>query len=93
MISAISNWYHNFRHIILCNILTTILRPNFEDPINTPQDLLDQNVTLWEIPGGDIWRQFLMNSPFEELNKVGESMIVAKDWDEWEDGLENGGKF
>ena len=34
-----------------------------------------------------------MNSPFEELNKVGEAMVIAKDWDEWEDGMENGGKF
>ena len=72
-------------HIILCNILTTILRPNFEDPINTAQDLLDQNVELLDIPGGDVWKNFLLTSPNENYRKLGETMYLAETWEEFDE--------
>ena len=30
--------------------MTTILRPNFEDPLNTAQDLVDNNITMFGKP-------------------------------------------
>ena len=34
-------------HALLCNFLTTILRPNFEKPIDTFQQALDKNMILY----------------------------------------------
>ena len=34
-------------HALLSNLLTTILRPNFEEPIDTFQQALDKNLTLY----------------------------------------------
>ena len=67
----------------MCNILTTILRPNFEDPLDTAEDLVDNNITLYEVPGGYIWKQFLTQSPVLAYNRLVETMILTKDWDEY----------
>ena len=67
----------------MCNILTTMLRPNFEDPLNTAQQLVDNNITLYFGPPYHIWRQFLAKSPIPEYNKLAETMVITKDWDEF----------
>ena len=59
-----------------------MLRPNFEDPLDTAQDLVDNNITLYDVPGAHIWKQFLAHSPVPAYNKLSENMIIAKDWDE-----------
>ena len=72
------------RHILLCNLLTTILRPNFEEPLDTAKQLVDKNITLYNQPWGDIWKQFLLESPIPEYNILGETMIIADDWDHFD---------
>ena len=67
-------------HILLCNILTVILRPNFEEPLDTAKQLVEQNITLYMPPAYDIWIQFLLQSPVPEYNILGENMIIADDW-------------
>ena len=77
------------RHILLCNLLTTILRPNFEEPLDTAKQLVDKNITLYNIPGSEIWKQFLLDSPILEYNKLGETMIIADDWDHFDNITEH----
>ena len=60
-----------------------MLRPNFEDPMDTAQDLVDNNITLYVSPGSHIWKQFLAQSPNFAYNKLAENMIIPKDWDEF----------
>ena len=65
-------------------------RPNFEKPINTPEDLIEKNITLFEIPGGEYWAQFLANSPIPEYNTLSKSMVIAKDYDQYDHMIEFG---
>ena len=58
-------------------------QPNFEKPINTPEDLIEKNMTLFQDPGGEYWIQFLANSPIPEYNTLSKSMVIAKDWDQY----------
>ena len=69
------------RHILLCNLLTTILRPNFEEPL---EQLVEKNITLYDGPGTEIWKQFLMESSRKEYNKLGETYVIADDWDHFD---------
>ena len=78
-----SIWWYIFSHIILCNLLTTILRPNFEDPIETAQQLVDNKMTLYEIPKAYMWKQFLEDSPIPAYNKLGETLYFTKDMKEY----------
>ena len=68
---------------MLCNLLTTILRPNFEEPLDTARQLVEKNITLYGEPGYEIWKQFLQESPIPEYNKLGETMIIANDRDHY----------
>ena len=72
------------RHILLCNLLTTILRPNFEEPLDTAKQLVEKNISLYGIPATEIWKQFLLESPIPDYNKLGETMIIADDWDHYD---------
>ena len=60
-----------------------MLKPNFEDPLDTAQDLIDNNITLYDVPGGYIWKQFMAQSTVPEYNKLAQTMIITKDWDEY----------
>ena len=69
---------------MLCNLLTTILKPNFEEPLDTAKQLVDKNITLYNQPWGDIWKQFLLESPIPEYNILGGTYIIADDWDHFD---------
>ena len=54
--------------------------------------MLDKNVTLVDIPGGEIWKQFLLSSPIPEYNKIGETYYSATNWDDFDYYLKEKGK-
>ena len=59
------------------------MTPNFEDPLDTAKQLVEKNITLYGIPGAEIWKQFLLESPILVYNILGENYIVANDWDQY----------
>ena len=72
------------RHILLCNLLTTILRPNFEEPLDTAKQLVEKNITIYMTPGTQIWKQFLLKSSIPEYNILGETFLIPDDWDHFD---------
>ena len=42
---------------------------------------MEKNITLYYGPGGEIWKQFLLESSIPEYNILGENIIFADDWD------------
>ena len=60
------------------------MRQNFEEPLDAAKQLVEKNITLYNIPGGDIWKQFLLESPIPEYKILGETMIIADDWDHFD---------
>ena len=59
------------------------MRPNFEEPLDTAKQLVEKNITLYNVPGTEIWKQFLLESPITEYNILGENYIIADDWDHY----------
>ena len=78
-----------FSHILVCNLLTTILRPNFEEPLDTAKQLVEKKITLYGGPGFEIWKQFLLDSSIPDYNKLGETLIIADDWDHFDNITEH----
>ena len=72
-----------FRHILLCNLLTTMLRPNFEDPFDTVQQLIDNNITVVLTPGADLWKQFMSKSSILKYNHLAEQTVESTDFDDY----------
>ena len=73
-----------FSHIILCNLLTTILEPKFEDPLDTAKQLVEKNITLYGMPGTQMYKDHLLGSSITDYNILGEIYRVANDWDEYD---------
>lgn len=71
-------------HILLCNLLTTILRPNFDEPLDTAKQMVEQNITVYVRPEGHIWKQFLQKSSIPKYNILGENMIVPDNFDHYD---------
>ena len=67
-----------------------MLKERFEEPIDSAKQLIDNNITLIEIPGGEYWVQFLANSPIPEYQTLSERLVLAKDWDEFDQVVEHG---
>ena len=62
-------------------MLTTILRPNFEEPLDTAKQLVEQNITLYMHSYGESWKVFMLESNNSEYKILGENMIIADDLD------------
>ena len=70
---------------MLCNILTSILRPNFEEPIDTVKQLVEKNITLYFWPMAEDNRQFLIDSQIPEYKILGENAIMTDTYDQFQD--------
>ena len=61
-----------------------MLRPNFEDPLDTATQLVENNITLYSGPYNHIWKQFMETSPITEYNKLAETYVITKSYDEFD---------
>ena len=59
------------------------MEPKFEEPLDTAKQLVEKNITLYDVPGGEIWKQFLLESSIPEYNILGENIIIADDYDHY----------
>ena len=67
-----------------------MLKPRFEDPIDSAKQIIENNIILFEVPRGDYWVQFLANSPIPEYQTLSKRLIIANNWDEYFDLSEYG---
>ena len=49
--------------------------------MDTAKQLVEKNITLYFGPGGEIWKQFLLESSILEYRILGETYLIADDWD------------
>ena len=57
-----------------------ILRPNFEEPLDTAKQLaVEKNITIYFWPGYEGHKQWLLESPILEYRILGENTIIADD--------------
>ena len=67
-----------------------MFKPRFEDPIDSAKQLIENNITLFEMPGGEYWVEFLANSPIPAYQTLSNHLIIPKDWDEYDHFTEHG---
>ena len=66
-------------HILLSNYLTVLIKPEYEAPVDTAQDVWDRGLIINIIPVGAIWKQFLEKSGIPIYNKLAERVVLAKE--------------
>ena len=73
----------------MCNVLPVILRANYDDPVDTVQDIIDRNLTLYMQPWMEMWLNWMAKHPNHQYRKVAETMIVSESWEQYDELLEN----
>ena len=72
-------------HFLLSNYLTVLLRPSYEEPVETAKDLIKRDIIPFYDPGGEIMVQFFAASLDPIYQEVSRRLIVTKDYDEYEE--------
>ena len=72
-----------FIYAFLANFRTMLLMPQYEKPVNSAQDILDRGMIPFVWYGGKFWKHFLLQSSNPVYQKLGEIVVVPKDFDEW----------
>ena len=57
------------------------MRPNFEEPLDTAKQLVEQNITIYMWPYAS--EKFMLQSPIPEHGILAKNMITADDWDHY----------
>ena len=70
-------------HFLLCNYLTVLLKPRYEEPVETTQDVIKRNITPFYTPDGAMFRQFFAASNDTNYQEISRRLIIPKDWDEF----------
>ena len=65
-------------HILECNILATLLKPVYEKPIDTAEDIIERDITIIRIPGTESLTETLKRSPFPLTRALAENTYVPK---------------
>ena len=73
-----------FIYAFLANFRTMLLMPQYEKPVDSAQDVLDRGMIPFVNVGGDYWRDQLLQSSNPTYKKLGEILVVPKDWDQFE---------
>ena len=72
-------------HFLLCNWLTILLTPSYEEPVETAKDVIKRNITPILYPGAEIYIQLFAASPDPIYQEISRRFVIAKDWDEYDD--------
>ena len=65
-------------HILECNILATLLKPVYEKPIDTAEDIIERNIKIIYIPRTESIIEGLKISPFPLTRALAENTYVTK---------------
>ena len=68
-------------HFLLCNYLTVLLRPSYEEPVETAADLIKRDITPFLYPGAEIYIQFFEASTDPTYQEISKRLVIANDWD------------
>ena len=74
-------------HFLLSNYLTVLLRPRYEEPVDTAADLIKRDITLILEPGSDIFKQFFAVSSDPIYQELSRRLVIAKDYSEYDEML------
>ena len=72
-------------HFLLSNYLTVLLKPKYEEPVETAADLIKRNITPFLWPGAENFKQIFVDSPDPVYREISRRFVTPKDYDEYDD--------
>ena len=65
-------------HILECNYLTVLLKPVYDKPVDTAEDIIERGMQIINSVGRESIIEMLKKSPYPNTRKLAESTIVPK---------------
>ena len=66
-------------HMLECNYLEILIKPNYEKPVDSAKDVLDRGFTILWSPGYEIWREILLEQNYSQVTKnLAKNTFIAK---------------
>ena len=65
-------------HMLEANYLTMLMKPVYEMPVDTPQDIIDRGLTVLSAPGTESMVENLKNSPSKITRTLAEKTFVTE---------------
>ena len=61
-----------------------MMRPNFDEPINTIEQMVEKGMITYDIPWSTRLKDFLDDSPLPVYNELAKTVFTPKDWDDFD---------
>ena len=71
-------WGGFLLHILECNYLTVLVKPVYEKPIDTAEDIIERGIKIIYVPGTESMVETLKKSPFPLTRKLAENTYATK---------------
>ena len=65
-------------HILECNILATLLKPVYEKPIDTAEDIIERGITIIAQDAARLETEIMKKSPEPLIRALAENTYVTK---------------
>ena len=65
-------------HILECNYLTVLVKPVYQKPIDTAEDIIERGITIIDFPGRESMVNMLKKSSFPLIRAMAEQTYVTK---------------
>lgn len=69
-------WGGFLLHILECNYLTVLLKPTYEKPIDTAEDIIERGLRIICMPSAGSVVEAMKKSPFESVRQMAELTYV-----------------
>ena len=71
-------WGGFLLHILECNYLTVLVKPVYEKPIDTAEDIIERGVMILNGPGRESYVEVMKRSPNPLTRALAENTYVTK---------------
>ena len=71
-------WGGILLHILECNYLSVLVKPVYEKPIDTAEDIIARGLTILQNPGKESMVETLKESPFPLTRALARNAYVSK---------------
>ena len=72
-------------HFLLSSYLTVLLKPSYEEPVETAEDLIERDITPFSWPGSDYYIEMFAEYPDPFYKQIAPKLHIAKDWVEYDE--------
>ena len=74
-------------HFLLSSYLTVLLKPSYEEPVETAEDLIKRDITPFSWPGSDYYIEMFAEYPDPFYKQIAPRLHITSGWGEYDEWM------